>query len=140
MYESVVKKNGNNFYAVEKQSIIKIQKDMGIMLPDDLKAFYEEIGYGFLESRQESFNRIMAPGSICDFRFREEEFADNPELEVYAAYERDKLVFFEVCEGYYLLIGFSKNNNGKIFDGDKMIADNLKQFLIEYQKDENYYK
>lgn len=59
------------------------------------------------------------PESICEFRNRSGQFAGNPELDIYADAEKDKLIFFEVCEGYYLSIGFSKLNNGKIYDGKK---------------------
>ena len=37
-------------------------------------------------------------------------------------------------------IGFTKENYGKIFSGDKVIADNLKEFLINYQDDESYFE
>lgn len=54
--------------------------------------------------------------------------------------ERDKILFFEISEGTYLSIGFSKNNNGKVFYGKNKIANSLKEFLRKYQEDEHYFK
>lgn len=140
MFENIVKNNENKFYKVSKSMIDEVQEDMGIILPKDLTDFYDEIGYGFLSSKRDYFNRIMDPGSVREFRFRKGQFENNAELEIYDEYERDKVVFFEICEGDYLLIGFSKDNNGRIFDGEEIIADNLEQFITKYQEDERYFR
>lgn len=139
MYKDIVSKKGNKFYAVTRQMIDKAQDDMRIVLPNDLIEFYNEIGYGFLASKDDNFNRIMDPESLCEFRNREGQFGYYSELEHYDEYERDKVFFFEICEGRYLAMGFSKGNNGAVFDGNKRISDNLKQFLIDYQKDEKFF-
>ena len=139
MYESIKNNAKNKFYEIKKSVIFEAQQDMGVIIPDELKSFYVEIGYGFLQTKSYNFNRIMDPGSVCDFRLRQGVYADDSELEIYDEHERDKLVFFEICEGYYLSMGFSKNNYGKIFDGEEEIAENLEQFLIKYQEDERYF-
>lgn len=140
MFKKIVKNAGNKFYTVKGTKVLKAQDDLGIIIPKELKDFYEQIGYGFLYSEEGNINRIMDPNSLCEFRFRKGQFANDPELDMYEGYERDKLVFFEICEGVFLSIGFSKNNNGKIFNGEKIIADNLKEFLIQYQEDERYFE
>ena len=81
----------------------------------------------------------MSPKSLCDFRFRKGQFSDSSELEFCEDFERDKIIFFEISEGNYLSIGFSKTNKGKIFYGQTMVANNLKEFLEKYQEDENYF-
>ena len=139
MYESIVNKKGNKFYPVKKSSIVEAQKETGIIFPEDLVRFYGEVGYGFLNTTIDNFNRIMDPNSIREFRLREGQFEGNSELEIYADSERDKLIFFEVCEGYYVSIGISKGNKGKIYSGQKMIAKNLEEFLIKYQENERYF-
>jgi len=139
MYEGIVNKDGNKFYSVNKSSIIQAQKDSGVIFPEALIRFYGEVGYGFLKSSSGFFNRVMDPDSVREFRLREGQFANNAELEVYEDSERDKLVFFEVCEGYYLSIGISKDNKGEIFSGKKKIANDLKEFLLKYQEDEKYF-
>lgn len=140
MFKDIVNKKGNKFYSIKPDAVNKAQEDLGIILPKELKEFYEEIGYGFLNSEEDYFNRIMDPYSLCEFRFRKGQFANDPELESYEEDEKDKLIFFEICEGVYLSIGFSKENSGKIFSGDKIIADSLKEFLIKYQENERYYE
>ena len=139
MYGSIKEKKGNIFYHINMSEIIEAQKEIGVIIPNDLKLFYKEVGYGFLKSEIDNFNRVMDPGSVCDFRLRKGQFANDPDLEMYLEYENDKLIFFEVCEGYFFSIGFSKANYGKIFDGEKIIADNLGQFLTKYQDNERFF-
>ena len=139
MYKDILNKKGNKFYAVKDQMIIMAQNELGILFPKDLVDFYKEVGYGFLASKEDNFNRIMGPGSVCEFRLRDGQFENYSELDIYEDCEKDTLIFFEVCEGYYLSIGFSKSNNGMIYDGKKVISQNLKQFLIDYQKDEKFF-
>ena len=139
MYEGV-NKIENKFYPVSEDNITKAQVDLGILFPKELVSLYKTIGYGFLNSTEGNFNRIMDPGSICEFRFRNGQFAHNAELDIYEEFERDKLIFFEICEGDYLSIGFTKENCGKVYDCNRMIADNLEQFLTKYQENERYFR
>lgn len=81
----------------------------------------------------------MDPNSVCEFRTRTGQFAGYSELDDYKSDEIDKLIFFEICEGCYLSIGFAKDNQGKIFDGSNKIADSLSEFLDKYQADEGYF-
>ena len=140
MYKDIVDKKGNTFYALKADIVNKAQDDLGIIIPVELKEFYDQIGYGFLRSEEENFNRILDPYSLCEFRFREGQFANSPDLDIYEEDERDKLIFFEICEGVFLSIGFSKENKGKIFSGNKQIADSLREFLIKYQTNEDYWE
>ena len=139
MYKELINKKGNKFYSVKEQTIIKAQENLGITFPKELQDFYIEVGYGFLKSERMNFNRIMDPISVSEFRLREGQFSNNTELDMYDKYERDKLIFFEICEGCYLSIGFSKGNKGAIFDGNKKICKNLKEFLINYQDNELFF-
>lgn len=140
MFESIANYQGNKFYHINKETINKIQSELGILFPKELLEFYTHVGYGFIKSEQDNFNRIMDPQSVRDFRLREDSFANNPDLDMYDECERDSLMFFEICEGTYLSIGFSKKNNGKIYYGKKKIADSLTEFLTKYQEDENYFE
>ena len=139
MYEEIVQHEGNKFYQVKKDVIGDVQEEIGIFLPKELKAFYEEVGYGFLRSDRYNFNRIMSPKSLCDFRLRKGQFSDSSELEFYEEYERDQIIFFEISEGSYLSMGFSKENNGEVFYGRSKIANSLYEFLEKYQENEHYF-
>ncbi len=138
MFDKLVIREGSKFYKIEDDAVESVQKKLGIILPQQLKQFYEEIGYGFLGSEGFNFNRIMDPVSLCEFRFRVGQFEDDSELDVYEQCERDTLIFFEVCEGFYLGMGFSKNNDGEIFYRKEKIAESLVDFLVRFQEDEKY--
>lgn len=140
MFEKIVQKKGNKFYCVKEEVIASVQEELGIHLPKELKEFYKQVGYGFLHSDKYNFNRIMSPKSLCEFRFRKGQFNNDSELEMYETLERDKLIFFEISEGNFLSIGFSKSNNGKVYYGKTKIANSLKEFLEKYQDDENYFE
>ena len=139
MFEKIVKHQGNKFYPINESVITDVQEELGIILPRGLKDFYREVGYGFIHSKAYNFNLIMSPKSLCDFRFRRSQFSDSSDLEIYEEYERDRLIFFEISEGSYLSIGFSKSNNGAIFYAQDKIAGSLIEFLEKYQEDENYF-
>jgi len=140
MFNKILQSKDNKFYNVTEESIAKAQEELGIVFPNDLKGFYKQVGYGFLKSKEENFNRIMNPESICDFRLRRGQFAYASDLEIYEDEEKDRLFFFEICEGNYLSIGFSKYNNGKIFYGENEIANSLEDFLLKYQENERYFE
>ena len=140
MFEQIVRNQGNKFYRVKDGAIADAQEELGIVLPKELTEFYTEVGYGFLYSKEDNFNRIMDPQSVCDFRLRAGQFAGYSELDIYDSYERNRVIFFEICEGNYLSIGFAKSNQGKVFYGKKKIANSLKDFLIQYQQDEHYFE
>lgn len=139
MFENIIDKEKNKFYNIPENVISEVEEKLDMVFPIELLEFYKEIGYGFLDSERGNFNRIMDPESICEFRFREGQFNNDSELEIYEEDEKDKIIFFEICEGIYLSIGFSEDNNGKIFYGQNMIAGSLKEFLIKYQENEQYY-
>ena len=140
MFESIAQNKENKFYIVTEEAIAKVQEELGIIFPNELKEFYKKVGYGFLNTKQENFNRIMNPESVCDFRFRKGQFSYSSDLDIYEDEEKDRLFFFEICEGNYLSIGFSRYNNGKIFYGDKEIANSLEEFLTKYQENERYFE
>lgn len=139
MFETIANYKGNKFYKVKTNSIEASQESLGIVFPKDLTEFYKHVGYGFLKSEKDNFNRIMDPESVAEFRLRAGQFANYSDLDIYDAYERDQLVFFEICEGCYISIGFTKRNNGKIYYGKKEIANSLEEFLTKYQNNENYF-
>ena len=139
MYEKVKDNSHNAFYKVYAQEIEKAEKTMGIFLPESLKQFYLEVGYGFLESKEENINRIMDLESVCEFRFQEGQFEGSEEAEDLREETSDKVVFFECNEVMYLSMGFSKHNMGVIYYGEQAVAKDLEEFLEKYQEDEGYF-
>lgn len=139
MFEKIKQSNGNTFYNVEVMEIENVQKALNIILPRSLRIFYQEVGYGFLHSKEDNINRIMDPSSVCEFRTQKGQFAGSSQAEDFKIYEEDKLVFFEVSEVVYISIGFTGSNGEKIFYRNKKIADSIEEFLEQYMKDENYF-
>lgn len=139
MFE-IIKNNPNNtFYSVNKEMIITAEQNMGIIIPSILKSFYEEIGYGFLETKKYNINRIMGPSSIEEFRLCKGQFENSDEVEILEKYTSDKVIFFEVNESLYLSIGIAKGNIGKVFYYDEMIAETLDEFFERYITNERYF-
>ena len=90
MFEYVLNQKGNKFYSLNEDIIIEAEKEMGIIFPEELRSFYIQIGYGFLNTKRDNFNRIMDPYSVCEFRFRTGQFANIFELDIYESYEKDR--------------------------------------------------
>ena len=120
----------------------KIEKINAIFsIPFELKSFYEEIGYGFFYHSGNSFNRLLDPFSFKQINLREDFYEFDPDLELYEKYYKEnKLIFFEVVEGVYLLIDKEdKDAKNSIYYFSKKIADSLVEFLIRFNEDERYF-
>lgn len=115
-----------DIYEVEQNEIVEAEKIMGITFPDDLRKFYQEMGYGFVKNEIRAINRLIDPLGCSDIRMREDIYEYDPDLEMYEIYEENSLIFFEVNEGVYVSIGL---NDGKIYFTDKVIAESLFEFL-----------
>ena len=131
----------NDLLPLVQEDIDKAEKDMGIKIPNELKSFYLNYGYGFISKiRRRCINRLMDPCSCADIRLRRDYYKYDPELESYEDLEKDKLIFFEVNEGIYLLIKLDDSEKNEIYYGDFKIADSLEEFLIKMYDDGAYYE
>lgn len=139
MFEMIKNNPQNTFYPVKAEEIHKAESNMGIIIPDTLTQFYLTIGYGFLETRRYNINRIMGPNSVEEFCLGTGQFENSEEVELYAKYTKDKLIFFEVNESLFLSIGITKMNKGKIYYYDEVIANDLNDFFKKYIEDERYF-
>lgn len=139
MFEAIKNNPQNTFYPVNVEAIHKVESNMGIIIPDTLIQFYLIVGYGFLETCRHNINRIMGPSSVEEFRLGTGQFQNLEEVELFAKYTKDKLVFFEVTESLFLSIGITKMNEGKIFYYDELIANDLNDFFEKYLEDEKYF-
>ena len=115
--------------------------DTALNIPLELKNFYQEIGYGFFfQQRRSSNNTFLSPDSFKIINLRQEYYEFDPDLELYESYP-DKLIFFEVNEGVYLLID-KEDNKGKnaIYYFDEKIADSLEEFLRRFDAEGHYFE
>lgn len=139
MFEKIKLEPLNQFYPVNLDEIKNSESKLAIQIPELLKEFYLEVGYGFLKSKVANINRIMDPESILDFRLRQHDFDFYPDIEIYNQFEDDKLVFFEANEVALLSIEFAAENKGKIYYYDKEIAPNLVELLEQLMEDDTFY-
>ena len=134
MFESIVN-NKNSFYKIKKEEIIKAEERMKIKIPLELKKFYEQVGIGFIYSKEKAINRIIAPEECADIRLREDVYEYDPDLELYEEFEEAAMIFFEINEGVYASIELNNNETNKIFFADKVIANSYgieNYYIIKY--------
>lgn len=138
-YDFLKGDNQNKFYSVKIEEINELEKELNLSIPKELKDFFLEMGYGFINGSECNVNRIMDTRSIRDFRLRKGDFEFYPDIEIYDEYEVGKLIFFEGSESALISIELTDDNSGNIFYYDIKIADSLEEFVTKIQEDDNYY-
>lgn len=130
----------HNFYKVKFESI-KLT-ETSIQLPVELKLFYEEVGYGFFYKKLDSIDRLLSPLQVKQINLREDFYEFDPDLELFKAdFYKDKLIFFEVNEGNYLLINKrDEQDKNAIYYFDIKIADSLNEFLNRFDDEGHYFE
>lgn len=131
------KNQKHSLYAVRASSIN--QAEVAIKIPNELKRFYQEIGYGFFHNSKGSINRLLSPLQLKQLNLREDFYEFDPELDSYEeSYKGEKLLFFEVNEGVYLAID-KEDAKGKnaIYFFDRKLSDSLEDFLIRFDANLN---
>ncbi|ABK83659.1 SMI1/KNR4 family protein [Bacillus thuringiensis] len=127
-------------YPLPKEEIAEAEDLLKMQFPKELKRFYEEIGYGFLNTNRNLINRFMDPISVADFRLRQDIYEHNPNLD--DTDDEESLVFFEITEISFLTIKFKEENElGQcpIYSENIKIADSLEEFLIKMDENPDYY-
>ena len=131
----------HSFYGLTEQKIQEAEKRMGFNFPKELREFYLEVGYGFLNKEGHTFfNRLMSPSDLVDFRLREDIYETDPDAEEYD--NPNELVFFNTCEGCYLTIHLNEigpDNKCPIYHFSEKIADSLEEFIFKMEEEANYY-
>ncbi|MCU5379735.1 SMI1/KNR4 family protein [Bacillus cereus] len=128
------------FYPLPKEEVIEAEDLLKMQFPKELKRFYEEIGYGFLNTNRNLINRFMDPISVADFRLRQDIYEHSPNLD--DTDDEESLVFFEITEISFLTIKFKEENElGQcpIYSENIKIADSLEEFLIKMDENPDYY-
>lgn len=124
------------FFQVEEQDIINTENSIGFMLPEDLRDFYINIGYGFTYNSDNYLtNRLLGPKSILKI-FKEELKASNDGLNF------RRINFYEVDSNSYIYFKLDKVMNtgsSPIFYYGINIANNFKQFIERIERRPNYY-
>jgi hypothetical protein len=122
-------------YKVEESEIVEAEIRIGVSFREDLRKFYKEVGYGFVNNEIRAIDRLIAPLGCADIRLREDIYEYDPDLEIYESIEEESLIFFEINEGVYTSIGLQ---DGKIYMIDKVVAESLLDFLKNIAKPEYF--
>lgn len=138
-FDFINKYKGNKFYPINLDEIIKVENILSLQIPNELKEFYLNIGYGFIKGSPYNINRIMDPCSVRDFRLRENDFEYYPDIEIYDKFEDNKLIFFEGNESVLISIQLGEEEKNSIYYYDSKIANSLEEFLTKLEENDKYY-
>lgn len=131
----------HHFFRLGNNEIILVEDE--IKIPKELKEFFVAIGYGFFfHQDNSSFDRLLDVISFKKVNLRQDYYEFDPDLDLYSHNKyQDKLIFFEVNEGVYLLINkHDINGRNAIYYFDKKIADSLEEFLIKFDREGHYFE
>ncbi|MCY8067653.1 SMI1/KNR4 family protein [Bacillus haynesii] len=104
-----IKNSHHEFYELKENDLIKAEDRLGFLFPKELKEFYLEIGYGFINGNNNAINRFLDPATIADITLREDIYEFDPDLD--GIYEdENKLVFYEVNEGVYVTLDLNDSD------------------------------
>lgn len=113
-------------------------KALGYNFPLELKAFWNEIGCGYLCPNDTVDNGLEEPNTILDIYFQEGEWATVKfTCDILA---QNELPFFRVSDLSYLTIGIEEGINlGRIYYLGEEIAPNLVDFVELILRNSTYY-
>lgn len=126
-------------YRLSEQEINEVNEILPV--PEELKAFYTAIGYGFFhKDRNAAINRLMDPDSFRMINLKEEYYEYDDDLELYdSIYQGEKLLFFEVNAGTYLAMDKeAQEGKNAIYYYSDRIAASLEDFLRDFASDPDY--
>ena len=69
MFENAVK--NCELYKLSEDEILNAEQRMGMKFPKDLRNFYKDYGYGFVNNKKRAINRLIGPGGCADIRLPE---------------------------------------------------------------------
>ncbi|QAA21804.1 SMI1/KNR4 family protein [Sporolactobacillus terrae] len=137
-YEYLVTNKNNTFFPVSLNEIEGVEKELSLKIPKELKNFFLNVGYGFINKNKYNINRLMDPYSIRDFKLKQNDYEFFPDIEVYDDLE-DELIFFEANETAMISIKLSDAEQSQIYYDDSKIADSLEEFLGKISENDMYY-
>lgn len=139
MFENLLKeiknkKNVFEFYKLEEEEIKDAEERLGYSFPPILRAFYCEVGYGFIKGSPSFINRIMAPDEVADFMRDEEEYQYVDK----SIYSENEMVFYHIADEDFLTIEML-GDSGAVKYFDEIIAVDLIDFINKMMVNPNYF-
>lgn len=111
---------------------------LGYHFPDELKAFWTEVGCGYLCPNEFVDNGLERPDTVLDIYLNEGDWAN---VKVNCnIYDKNELPFFIIQDLDYITIGLEEGVNlGKIYRFGEEIAPSLSDFIQRILKNTTYY-
>lgn len=146
LHDYIIEKKGkkvgkNSFNLRTEQDIQKAEKILGRSFPNELRAFYKEIGCGTLwqsfdENPDTTFregNTILPPLAAANFSkgilFWENQMHYMAE-DFYEDLQPGDLPFFELHSSlYFFVMKLNSNNPNAVWDGNKKICNSFEEFI-----------
>lgn len=135
-----VMKYPHHFYTPYPEDLPKALETF-VPFPAELKAFYEQVGFGFMHRRKGKVNRLLDPVSLILVNLRRDECRYDKVLErTLACYDINRqLLFFQLNNGEYLAINRIETNGcNPIFYKGQKLSDSLLKLLTDYDKNKDY--
>ncbi|GHT15300.1 antitoxin YxxD [Bacteroidia bacterium] len=135
-----VMKYTHHFYTPYPEDIPKALETFN-PFPVELKAFYEQIGFGFMHRRKGKLNRVLDPVSLILVNLRQDECRYDKALErTLAHYDTDRqLLFFQSDKGEYIAIDRTETNGSNpVFYKHHKLTDSLHEFIAGFHKNESW--
>lgn len=134
-------RNKHVFFPVSQEEIQETEELLGRALPDELKKFYQEIGYGFLcVGAGSNVNRIMSAIEMADFVLGINDYEDDIRKDYYN--DPHKLAFFEVSIETFIVLDLAQENSSgqcPVYYFDKKVAESIEDFINQMEREPNYY-
>lgn len=128
----------NNFFPVTDEEILNFEEKFGYELPSQLKAFYKEVGYGFLtrpHEYQEDYqfsntNRVNPPDLLTEMLENGQSSGLISE-DAYELLQPGDIPFFEIGDSssFMFMKTKSDNPNAVWYMGAVKVADYLEEFI-----------
>src|ERR1041385_4245620 len=127
------KTDANYFWPVTPSQVQEAEGRLGYSFPDELRAFYREIGAGFFErgandTGRELYvvNRIVPPNEVADMVLDPLHAARPGE-----GFAPGAVPFFDLGERNYLILFPSASHPNRVFkcDGHTVVSDDLVEFF-----------
>lgn len=122
------------FYKVSNEDMKLAEETLSMKFPSELRAFYQEIGYGWFYDQDECYTDVlMKPQDIVDFRLGSGVYVYNEEREYLG---NEDLVFFEVDTNMHI---YTNLQDGKVYLGKREIASSIESFIKQISEHSNYF-
>lgn len=129
---------GKNYLSTDgiEDEIKQFEEEIGT-IPQELKDFWINEGYGFINQDDSNVKRLLSPSEIIEFINRSNMYEWIPDPEFYDGIKDKGFAIMEYSEYIYFWIGTKPGNLGKIFYFDSEICGSFNELIKKLENDED---